>query len=119
MSRMLLSYLAAIKQGRVPSDSPSIAFVSDLIFRMTGKPGDARSEDYAGTMDDVVVVELLTPRESEVLQLVARGRTNAEIAQDLFISVNTVKRHLNNIFMKLGVTTRIQAVRVARQRGLI
>jgi LuxR family maltose regulon positive regulatory protein len=37
----------------------------------------------------------------------------------LFISVNTVKRHLNNIFMKLGVTTRIQAVRVARQRGLI
>jgi DNA-binding NarL/FixJ family response regulator len=86
---------------------------------MTGKPGDARSEDYAGTMDDVVVVELLTPRESEVLQLVARGRTNAEIAQDLFISVNTVKRHLNNIFMKLGVTTRIQAVRVARQRGLI
>ncbi|HOF25214.1 MAG TPA: hypothetical protein PK982_02995, partial [Anaerolineaceae bacterium] len=42
MSRMLLSYLAAIKQGRVPSDSPSIAFVSDLIFRMTGKPGEAR-----------------------------------------------------------------------------
>jgi LuxR family maltose regulon positive regulatory protein len=119
MSRMLLSYLAAIKQGRVPSDSPSIAFVSDLIFRMTGKPGEARPEDDAGTMDDLVVVELLTPRETEVLQLVARGRTNAEIAQDLFISVNTVKRHLNNIFMKLGVTTRIQAVRVARQRGLI
>jgi LuxR family maltose regulon positive regulatory protein len=119
MSRMLLSYLAAIKQGRVPSDSPSIAFVSDLIFRMTGKPGEARPEDDAGTMDALVVVELLTPRETEVLQLVARGRTNAEIAQDLFISVNTVKRHLNNIFMKLGVTTRIQAVRVARQRGLI
>ena len=86
---------------------------------MTGKRGDGRAEDYAGTREDVVVVELLTPRESEVLQLVARGRTNAEIAQDLFISVNTVKRHLNNIFMKLGVTTRIQAVRVARQRGLI
>ena len=119
MSRMLLSYLAAIKQGRVPSDSPSIAFVSDLIFRMTGKPGEARSEDNAGAMEDIAVVELLTPRETEVLQLVARGRTNAEIAQDLFISVNTVKRHLNNIFMKLGVTTRIQAVRVARQRGLI
>jgi LuxR family maltose regulon positive regulatory protein len=119
MSRMLLSYLAAIKQGRVPSDSPSITFVSDLIFRMTGKPEEARIEGNAEAIEDIVVMELLTPRETEVLRLVARGRTNAEIAQDLFISVNTVKRHLNNIFMKLGVTTRIQAVRVARQRGLI
>jgi LuxR family maltose regulon positive regulatory protein len=119
MSRMLLSYLAAIKQGRVPSDLPSLAFVSDLIFRMTGKPREDRPKDNADEMEDVVTIELLTPREVEVLQLVARGRTNAEIAQDLVISVNTVKRHLNNMFMKLGVTTRIQAVRVARQRGLI
>jgi len=70
-------------------------------------------------MEDVVTAELLTAREVEVLQLVARGRTNGEIARDLYISINTVKRHLNNIFMKLGVTTRIQAMRVARQRGII
>ena len=52
----------------------------------------------------------LTPREVEVLSLVREGLTNAEIAQRLFVSTTTVRKHLENIFGKLGVHTRTAAV---------
>ena len=52
----------------------------------------------------------LTAREREVLELVAGGRTNAQIAEELFISAGTVRRHLENVFLKLGVHTRTAAV---------
>src|SRR5262245_32065569 len=52
----------------------------------------------------------LTPREREVLRLVARGQTNREIARTLWISPNTVRSHLENVFEKLGVTNRVAAV---------
>lgn len=55
----------------------------------------------------------LSARETEVLRLVARGRTNSEIADDLFLSPRTVKRHLESIFEKLGVSTRTAAAAVA------
>jgi DNA-binding CsgD family transcriptional regulator len=59
--------------------------------------------------------EALTPREREVLELVAEGRTNAEIAASLWISPGTVRRHLENIFEKLGVHTRTAAVAAVRE----
>jgi len=52
----------------------------------------------------------LTPREREVLRLVGRGQTNREIARTLWISPNTVRSHLENVFEKLGVTNRVAAV---------
>jgi HD-GYP domain-containing protein (c-di-GMP phosphodiesterase class II) len=61
----------------------------------------------------------LTPRELEVLALVARGLTNKEIARDLAISAKTVGRHLEHVFEKLSVTTRAGATMTALQRGLI
>lgn len=64
-------------------------------------------------------VEMLTPRELEVLQQVAEGKTNGEIALQLCLALNTVKRHLNSIFMKLGVTSRVQAVSTARNLNLV
>jgi len=60
----------------------------------------------------------LTQREQEVLRLLATGITNKEIAQDLFISEKTVKTHVNNIFKKLNVTRRLQAVLYAIAKGL-
>ncbi|MFI9813856.1 LuxR C-terminal-related transcriptional regulator [Saccharothrix variisporea] len=60
----------------------------------------------------------LTPRECEVLALVAAGRSNREIGEALFISDRTVARHVTNIFHKIGVTSRTQAVRYALDRGL-
>jgi DNA-binding NarL/FixJ family response regulator len=60
----------------------------------------------------------LTDRECEVLRLVATGRTNREIASELVISEHTVARHLQNIFLKLGLPTRAAAVAYAYEHGL-
>ena len=61
----------------------------------------------------------LSPREGEVLQLVAQGATNKEIADSLFISENTVKTHLRNIMEKLHLANRSQAAAYAVKRGLV
>jgi DNA-binding NarL/FixJ family response regulator len=64
-------------------------------------------------------LEHLTPRQIEVLQLVARGMTNQEIAETLFLSRRTVHAHLRSIFHKLGVGHRSAATRYAVQHGLL
>ena len=61
----------------------------------------------------------LSPREREVLALVARGRTNAEIAASLVLSEHTVHRHVANILAKLGAASRAAAVAAATEQGLI
>jgi DNA-binding NarL/FixJ family response regulator len=63
--------------------------------------------------------ETLTDRESEVLNMLARGKSNKEIGEKLFISEFTVKGHLHNIFTKLDVLSRTEAINVAIRRGLI
>lgn len=64
-------------------------------------------------------IEALTSREKEVLALVAKGATNQDIADKLFVRDVTVKTHLNSIFKKLKVTNRTQAVLLAMQMNLI
>ena len=61
----------------------------------------------------------LSEREIEILQLLATGLSNKEIASQLFLSVNTVKVHLRNIFAKLGVQSRTEATLIALQRGYV
>jgi len=63
--------------------------------------------------------EVLTPREIRVLQLIATGASNLEIAQSLYISENTVKLHLRNILAKLQLNNRIQAAVYAVKKGLV
>ena len=60
----------------------------------------------------------LTDREEEILTLVARGHSNQEIAQQLFLSIKTVRNHISHIFLKLQVADRAQAVIRAREAGL-
>jgi DNA-binding NarL/FixJ family response regulator len=61
----------------------------------------------------------LTPREMATLKLLADGKSNKEIANELDISERTVKTHLGHLFEKLGVTSRTEAVKVATRRGLV
>lgn len=65
------------------------------------------------------LIEPLTTRELQVLQLIADGATNQEIANELVLATNTVKKHISNIYGKLGVANRVQAVARARHLGLI
>ena len=60
----------------------------------------------------------LTTREEEILALVANGHSNAEIAERLYLSLKTVQNHVSNIFAKLRVADRAQAVIRAREAGL-
>jgi LuxR family maltose regulon positive regulatory protein len=65
------------------------------------------------------LIEPLTERELEVLRLIAAGLSNAEIARELVIAVSTVKTHINHIYGKLAVESRIQAAAKARESGLL
>ncbi len=60
----------------------------------------------------------LTPREAEVLRLIAAGRSNGEIAAELVVSAATVKTHVNHVFAKIGARDRAQAVHYAYTHGL-
>lgn len=61
----------------------------------------------------------LSPREMEVLNLISAGYSNQEIADKLYLSLNTIKTHTNNIYSKLGVNRRTQAIEAARKLQIV
>jgi DNA-binding CsgD family transcriptional regulator len=61
----------------------------------------------------------ITPRELEILELIAQGMSNREIAEKLFVSENTVKTHSSRVFDKLGAKRRTQAVQLGKEFGLL
>lgn len=75
--------------------------------------------DYQQTQPSSPLIEPLSDREREVLQLIAHGNSNRAIGEQLIISVGTVKKHTANIFGKLGVNSRTEAVAKARELGLL
>lgn len=87
------------------------------VFESQGAVSDARN--VADLLRQVDRPGGLTTREIEVLRLVAAGKSNAQIASELFLSIKTVARHLSNIFTKLDVGSRTQAVALAHQHKLI
>jgi LuxR family maltose regulon positive regulatory protein len=118
-SRLLTRYLAYQKKNKLTASLPTREFVTDLLFRLTGNEVSEDTDRNDEQISTAASYELLTPREIDVLKLAASGRSNQEIALELHLSINTVKRHLNNIFMKLGASTRTQAIALAHQQGLL
>ncbi len=82
-----------------------------LIAEFAARPVTARPRPTA--------LNGLTPRETEVLRLIARGRSNQEIAADLVVAEQTVKTHIGRILAKLGLRDRAQAVVLAYETGLV
>lgn len=80
---------------------------------------DRRELPETGVETPQVLDDPLSEREMEVLTLLSSGRTNAEIANDLFVAVGTVKAHVNNIYRKLGAKNRAEALAKARYLGLL
>ena len=85
------------------------AYVGEILAAFEAE-GDAGLPDH---------VEALSEREMEVLRLLAAGMTNAQIAEQLVVSVSTIKSHVHHICGKLGVDNRMQAVVCAQEFGIL
>lgn len=104
--------VTAVHEGEVRFDPAVQRRLADAVTR----PDAANdAQDHAG---DPPLPDGLTPREGEVLRLIAAGRSNREIAGALFITEATVKTHINNLFAKAGLRDRAQAVGYAFRHRL-
>jgi LuxR family transcriptional regulator, maltose regulon positive regulatory protein len=118
----LASVLGGMGDGR---QADAEAEVAERTFARLGAARDAARAAamiHAGPPPSARDPAGLSPREREVLALVASGKSNEEISQDLFLSVRTVERHVSNIYAKLGAsgrTARVVAAEHARRLGLV
>lgn len=97
---------------------PNLLARIEAVLRRSRWQGEA-SEKKEKTINKDVSIEGLTPKEKEVLELLAKGATNQDIADKLCVRDVTVKTHLNSIFKKLKVSNRTQAVLLAMEINLI
>jgi LuxR family maltose regulon positive regulatory protein len=104
--------LRALLGERIEAGTGVAAFAVDLLQRMSGQHD--RPPPASATL-----VEALTEREQVVLRYLASTLSNAEIAAELYLSVNTVKTHQRMVYRKLGADGRRDAVRRAKQLGLL
>jgi ATP/maltotriose-dependent transcriptional regulator MalT len=105
----------ALAEGRTMSMEAAIGYALSEVGSSTATPSTTSEQPLSSTPDHPA---RLTPREIEVLGLVASGMTNAQIAKELFVSPRTVETHLTSIYHKLGVTSRATATRFALEHGL-
>ena len=104
----LIAGIAVVARGdALLAPSVTRRVIEEFARRPRARPGDQAALDE------------LTPRELEVLKLIARGLSNTEIAGSLFVSETTVKTHVAHILMKLELRDRVQAVVLAYESGLV
>jgi DNA-binding NarL/FixJ family response regulator len=104
----LLAAIRAVARGdALISPAMTRAVIAELLRASAAPPVDLSS------------LAELTPREREVLAMVGRGLSNAELAEALVISEGTIKTHVSRILMKLGLRDRVQAVVLAHETGLV
>jgi LuxR family maltose regulon positive regulatory protein len=110
-----------VEQQQPGAYEPSLQYIQGLLEvcrqEVGIRPPRVNSGVEAKTQDDFTI--FLSARELEVLSLIAAGKSNQEIAEQLYLALNTVKRHASNIYDKLEVKKRTEAIAKARQLGLI
>ncbi len=99
----LVRNLRLVLKGQTVLDQRAVGYVAEYVVNHPPKETDA----------------LLTPRELEILRMIAQGMTNGEIADMLYVSTATVKDYVRNIVIKLEARNRVEAVTIAVRRGLI
>jgi predicted ATPase/DNA-binding CsgD family transcriptional regulator len=103
----------AVAEGRSLTFQQMVALIGELLEAAAQRGASERvSQEPPGAT-------ILSPREHDVLRLVAEGRSNKQIAKELIIAESTAKYYVTGVFNKLGVDSRAQAVAIAAQRGLL
>ena len=109
-----------VLKGGAPIDPFIARRILDLVGRPAGKPAVASPSYIAGAVGSAVGLPVtLTDREGEILNHVAAGMSNREIAERLHLSRWTIDSHIRKIYEKLAVSSRTQAVHRAREQGLL
>ncbi|RIK43252.1 MAG: hypothetical protein DCC58_09845 [Chloroflexi bacterium] len=114
-----------LRAGSVDAASPLLEEARAAVLALGAAPASARADALAARLDDQASITAriapagLSPREVEVLQLIANGRNNREIAEALFLSVRTVERHITNLYAKIGAEGRADAIAFARRHALV
>lgn len=114
--RQLINAIRRVLNGESPLNQE---LATRLIRRLADEPGQQKKSSPKPGRSQGASLESLTPRELEVLRVLAQGQSNPEIARSLVISRGTVKVHVQNIITKLGVSDRTQAVVRAIEMGLL
>jgi LuxR family maltose regulon positive regulatory protein len=118
MAVLLAAGLERGDWGRAQGDPAVRDYARTLLERVPAGPAPVMPSTPPPTILPPDV-EPLTPRELEVLRLIAAGKSNGEIAGIMVVAVSTVKAHINSIFGKLGVASRTQALVRARALQLL
>jgi LuxR family transcriptional regulator, maltose regulon positive regulatory protein len=116
MAALLRSLIGTRQRARGPTDSSAATQHLRRVLRAFG-PGKAPADQTTPAVTGLI--EPLTDRELEVLRLLAAGRRNRDIAAELVVTLETVKKHTSHIFAKLDAANRTEAVAHARRLGLI
>jgi LuxR family maltose regulon positive regulatory protein len=105
----------ALALARRGGDPATARDARALLERLALRPAETPVPAWAGRR----LIEPLSERELEVLRLVAAGRSNGQIAEELYLALGTVKAHIHAISGKLGASNRVEAVAIARELGLL
>ena len=111
----LVRAVRRVYQGHVELHSEAAGLLMSLVAEPDALPVDAPAASGRG----LGLLNTLTPREREVLKLIAQGKSNKEIGESLFITEKTVKTHISHLLDKLGLTDRTQAAILAVKQGMI
>lgn len=118
IASLLTRVRGQVRRGNDVDSRRLSAYLDDLLTALSSASPASNSEGVTAPTQ-IVLIEPLSDREQEVLRLLANGSTNREIADELYVSLGTIKAHTNHVFAKLGVRSRTEAAARAREIGLL